>query len=137
MQKEQKPLVDAMLRTSFREVVWRSIAILLMKKVGQRFDDMVIDAPSHITAEQKMQLKRQYAQELLKDDRVKKDAQHDLDDISRMKSDVVAEILRQYSLDKNLSESTYYHDRLCFLFDECMWNIRYLVKKGKWKELGV
>ncbi len=137
MQKEQKPLVDAMLRTSFRGVVFRSISILLMKRVGSRLDEIRVQAPPHITPERIAQIKREYAHELLQDDRVKKDAQLDLDDIYRLKSDLVAEILRQHSLDKNSAESTDYHDTLCKLFDQCLWNIRVLVNKGRWKDLGL
>jgi hypothetical protein len=137
MDKEQKPIMDAVLRTSFRSVVYRSISILLLKRVGEHLDTIRIDAPAHVTAEQIVQIKRQYAQELLQDDKVKKDAQLELDDIYRNKTDLIAEILRQYALDKNKSERTDYHDTLSVLFDECLWNIRLMVNKGRWKELGV
>lgn len=108
-----------------------------MKRIGERLDGIRVHAHPSITPEQIVQIKRQYAQEFLQNEDVKKDAQLDLDDIYRLKSDLVAEILRQHSLDKNPAESTDYHDTLCKLFDQCLWNVRLLVKKGRWADLGV
>ena len=118
-------------------MVFRSISLLLMRRMGERLDAIKVQAPPSVTPEQIVQIKRQYAQELLQDERVKKEAQLDLDDIYRLKSDLVAEILRQHSLDKNPAESTDYHDTLCKLFDQCLWNVRVCVKKGRWADLGV
>lgn len=137
MEKEQRPIVEAAFRTSFRKVIYKSICILLLKRVGERLDGITVSAPAYITPEQLVQIKRQYAQELLQDDRVKKDAQIELDDIYRQKTDLIAEVLRQYALDKNKSESTDYHDTLGRLFDECLWNVRVMVNKGRWSQLGV
>lgn len=139
MEKEQKPLVEAAFRTSFREVVSRSIAIFLAHRLESRLGNIKVEAPNYLklTAEQVIQIKRQYIKELLKDERFKKEAQLDLDDLYRNKTDLLEEILRQYSLHKNIHESTSYHDILSRLFDECLWNTRLLVKKGQWKRLNL
>lgn len=136
MQREQIPIVNAMLRTSYRDTVFRSIALMLMVRVGQRFENMSIEGGEHMTAEQKVQLKKQYAKELLKDSRVKKDIDLDIDDISKQKSDMVYEIMRQHGLHNNVSESTYMHDQLSLIFDQCLWNVRVCVKRGNWDALG-
>lgn len=137
MQREQKPIVNAMLRTSYRDTIFRTIALFLMIRVGKRFDNMRIEGADHLTSEQRVQLKKQYAKELLKDNRVKKDIDLDIDDISRKKSDMVSEIMRQYGLLTNVLESTYYHDQLSIIFDQCLWNVRVCVKKGDWEALGL
>ena len=126
-----------MIRTSYRDTVFKTISLLLMIKVGQRFDDIRIESEQNLTAEQKIQLKKQYVKELLKESSVKKDIQLDLDDISKRKTEIVFEIMRQYSLDKNPSEMTYYHDQLCVVFDQCLWNVRVYVNKNRWDELGM
>jgi 3-methyladenine DNA glycosylase AlkC len=107
-----------------------------MVKVGERFENMRIEGGDHLTAEQKVQLKKQYAKELLKDSRVKKDIDVDIDDISKQKSDMVYEVMRQHGLLKNQSESTYIHDQLSLIFDQCLWNVRVCVKRGAWDALG-
>jgi len=108
-----------------------------MIRVAKRFDRMTIQCSAELSHEQIEQLRRQYAKELLKDDRVKKDIQIDLDDIYKQKTDIVAEIMRQHSLDKNPSEMTYYHDQLGIIFDQCLWNVRVYVSKNRWEELGL
>lgn len=108
-----------------------------MTRVGSRFESMQIQTDRELSPEQTAKLKRDYAKELLKDSRVKKDIGLDIDDISRQKGDLIAEIMRQYSLDKNPSESTYYHDQMCIIFDQCLWNVRVYVNAGRWEELGM
>lgn len=137
MEKEQKPIMKAVLRTSLRDSVFRSIAILLLKKIGEQIDSIHIDAPSSVTPEQLVELKRQYVRHLLQDLIFKNDAEIELNQISRQKSDLVSEILRQYGLHNNPHESTYFHDVLCQLFDECLGDIRRIVKKGHWELLGI
>lgn len=107
-----------------------------MIRVGKRFEDMHIHSDKSLSPEQIAQLKRQYAKELLKDSRVKKDIMLDLDDIYRQKDDLVHQVMREYSLDKNTSESTYYHDQMSVVFDQCLWNIRVYVNANKWEQLG-
>jgi hypothetical protein len=83
-----------------------------------------------------MGIKDKYFDSLMREDHIKKDLQKDLDDIQRMKTDLIIEILRQHCMNIK-DEQDFYHQELGKVFDYQLWNIRLLVSKNCWRELIV
>ena len=83
-----------------------------------------------------MDIKEKYLDQLMREEHIKKDLQRDMDDIGRMKGDLIAEILKQHGLNIR-EEQDFYHDIMGPMFDESLWNIRLLVSKNRWRELIV
>lgn len=83
-----------------------------------------------------MNIKDQYFDALMKEEHIKQDLQRDIDDIAKMKGDLIAEILKQYGMTAK-DEQDFYHDKLGIQFDHQLWNIRLLISKNRWRELTV
>ncbi len=89
-----------------------------------------------MSPEQLTNIKEQYFDGLMREEHIKKDLQKDLDDIFRMKGDLIQEILRQHKLNIK-DEQDFYHDILGTEFDHQLWNIRLLISKNRWRSLVV
>jgi len=129
IQKDQKPIINAMLRTQFTDVIYDSICILLAKRVNEMLNCMTVKSEVKLSSEEEVELKKQYFIQILKEDRVKKDLMYECDEIMKRKTDLLAEILKQYGM-ANTSESTYYHDFLQNTFDGQLWRIRSLIRNN-------
>lgn len=137
VEKEQKPIVNWMLDVSYRDVVFRTIGVLLLQKVSDVYDSITITSGSeYLTPEELIIVKQRYLKEVVKDVRIKKDLQLELSNIAKRKIDIIAEILKQHQLDKS-SESTYYHDTLSQIFDKQIWRMRNIVNQANYHELNI
>jgi hypothetical protein len=134
IQKDQKPLVNVMLRTVYTEVIFKTICILLANRAYRIFESIKITSDVDLPPEKMVEVRAKYFEKILAEHQVQKELTLMLDDIQKQKSDILAEVLKQYGMDKG-QESTYYHDFLQTTFDGQLWKVRMLVKNCKFKEL--
>lgn len=135
MEKIQKKLVDGMIRTSYRGVIERGMALYLVKNLSEMAEHVTIESEFTLSEEQKKEVLKVFWREMVKKDKIKKEFQVALDHFYKLKSDFLAEVMRQHDLDKNPSENTMIHDMLGQLFDQCLWNLRVSVGKGDWDNI--
>lgn len=135
MDKTQKSLINGMIRTSYRGVIERGMALFLVKKLSEMAENVTIESEFTLSEEQKAQVQKLFWREMVKKDEIKKEFQIALDGFYKLKTDFLAEVMRQHDLDKNPSENTMIHDMLGQLFDQCLWNLRISVGKGDWDKI--
>ncbi len=134
MERDQKPIVNTMLRTLFTETIFKTICILLGNRVYKIYDSIKIDCNKELSPEMISEIKNKHFHKILKEDHIQKEMTTMLNEIQKNKSDVLAEVLKQHSM-HDRDESTYYHDFLQNIFDMQVWKVRMLVKNHCFKEL--
>ncbi len=134
MEKDQQPIVNAMLRTMFTKAIFDTIVILLSNKMEIMLGRIKIESDKALSKEREEEIRIKYFEQILSTHEVQSELKSYLSDIQVKRSDILAEILRQHNMDKG-AESTYYHDFLQNTFDQQLWKVRMLVKNRNFRTL--
>ncbi len=134
MEKDQKPIVNTMLRTMFTQVIFDTIVVLLSNKMDRMLSRITISSDKALTKEKEEEVRIKYFEQILSEHHVQNELTACLNEIQKKKSDILVEILKQHSMDKG-DESTYYHDFLQNMFEKQLWRVRILVRACNFKAL--
>ena len=129
MEKEQKPVMAFMMEQTYRPIIFRSIANLMLLKIGELITTVYRE--NEIPQEEK----KEFIKYILERESVKKKFIEEMERIKKREIDVIAEILKQHHLDKNVGEATYFHDQMCVIFREECIKIVNLIITGNYQAL--
>lgn len=126
--KDQEPILKAMINASYSGVILRTICHYVLIDLAEISSSMKISSSRHMNLLEKLIM---YDQEL-QSDHVKKSLLCCLNMIKRKRDDIVNEIIRQYGLTLAHDEIDFYQDEMGFIFDDFIKYTRDLIQAGEY-----
>src|SRR5579863_1439701 len=112
MEKEKKIVYKAFLESTFKPIIYKAIVFHILIRIGQLKSTIKYDKIS-LTHEQRERI----FQEFMMGEKARRHLLRCLVDFKNNKTDVIAEILQQYSMAHG-GMATHDHDELTIIFDE-------------------
>ena len=133
--KTQQKVIDFMIEKSYSHIIRRVIVIYVFKDIDQiRSTFKVEGLPTSMSGWDKFKVKQQMIKDTLQTDKCKNTLIGGLTITSKMKDDIIKEILEQYGIDKT-DDSTNYHDQMCAIFDRHVGTIKACIHVGDYMAL--
>lgn len=128
MDKEQKPILKWMIDKSYRPVVFKTIAGLMLLEISKLIS--AVYKAEYIQPNDKTA----FINDVMEKDTVKRKFLLHLIELHKREGDIVAEIMTQHDMTKNLSgeDKTFYHDLLVQVFREECSKVKKLIEESRY-----
>ena len=137
--KELKPIVDAMVNTELSSATKRFFAFYVATIMSDLYDKGVSELGGILeVSSEKVRAAEErrlfvFASKVLPDDRIKKMFCKTLDTLTQRQDDIVAGLLNKYSLLHNNKDVSYYHDSVSVFFRKELKLAKELISGGRYR----
>ena len=131
MDKEQKPVLKWMIDQSYRPVIFKTIAGLMLLEISKLIE--AVYKAEYIPDSDKSM----FISDMMIKDTTKRKFDHAINDLSTREVEVIAEIMKQHSLMDGLplDEVTLYHDEMVVVFREELSKVRTYIETNEYHKL--